>query len=115
MGIYVYSLKKTSERTLEVSGTKVRAAALTFHYKPFFGWSTTCYNVPYEANIARIERAWGQQTPDYVVVGNWVEGAEVRASWPKGRVTWDDCDPLPGVRVGTLLRKGRSWRIVPVG
>lgn len=115
MGIYVYSVKKSSRRTVEMDGQKVEAAALTYLYKPFGQFShARRYDAPYEAAISRTDKAWGGQTPDFVVVGDWEEGAAVQGEWPKGWVTWTDCYALPGKTVGHLTRKGRGWRIVKV-
>lgn len=114
MGIYVYSIKRSSRRTVEFDGKKVEAAALTYQYKPMTGFRLSRYDVPHEAAMARIDKAWGGQTPDLIVVGEWQEGATVQGAWPKGRIAWTDCYDLPGHTVGHLARKGRGWRVVPV-
>jgi len=112
MGIYVYSIKKTSRRNVEFDGQKVEAAALTFHYKPFFD---DRYDRPYEMALGRLDRAWANQTPDFVVMGEWKEGATVQSGWPKGKVAWNDNCELPGQTLGFLTRQGRGWKIVKVG
>lgn len=112
MGVYVYSIKKASRRTVEFDGHKVDAAALTFYYKPGT-WGFDRTERAFEANIARLQKAWDGKTPDLIVVGDWKEGACVQGAWPKGQATWTDCNALPGQTVGHLARKGRGWCVVP--
>ena len=109
MGIYIYSVKKSSLRSILVDGVRVEAARLGYHYKP--GWSDHRGNRIYEAQIARMEQAWGSATPDYVVIGDtYEEGAQVRGNWPKGVVSCDDYE-FPGQSIGTLTRQGRGWGV----
>lgn len=110
MGVYVYSIKKASRRTVEFDGQKTEAATLAFHYKPGI-WGFQHMERAHEASIARIKKGWGDETPALVVIGVWKEGSCVQA-WPKGQVTWTDCNPMPGHTVGHLARKGRGWCVV---
>jgi hypothetical protein len=110
MGIYIYSVKKSSLRSILVDGVRVEAARLGYHYKPSWTWHPG--NRIYEAQIARMESAWNGQTPEYVVIGDkYEEGAQVRGNWPKGVVSCDDYE-FPGQSIGTLTRQGRGWAVV---
>jgi len=114
MGIYIYSLKKSSLKQILIGGNPVEAACLSFHHKPsMWHYSDKAARLT-EARLTHSENAWAGNTSSHVVLYKFEEGADVLANWPKGKCVWNDAYELPGTVVGTLHKVGRRWTVKPL-
>jgi len=114
MGTYIYAVSKSqSKNTRLASGEKVRVHRLIYIYKPYFNWACEKANNIHEACIANMERAWGQERPEYIAF-ELTDGDAVYR-WTCDHISWVDTSQLPAEKAGTLrCSTGGRWTVEPL-
>ena len=112
MGVYIYTVKRSTLRQVKMAGKSVEMALLAYHYKMSLSWRSA--DALWRGQVEVTREAWAGETPEFVILSDtYEEGAPVR-TWPKGQITWTDTEAVPGVLVGHLHQVGRRWEVVPV-
>ncbi len=110
MGVYVYSVRRTSKSVRLPDGETVTAYLLKYHWKP---WGDEKLDRPFVAQLARMEKAWERagEWPEYVVVGDaFGDGEQVRTWDSKGGLScYDEPDYGCSTHIGTLAKQGKEW------
>lgn len=116
MGAYVFNVRKSKSVKASFEGRDITVYACTFTCRygslPSQMWSDERkYAYPYDALMGRLNNAWNNQRPEFVVIADNEKGIQDGDSvirWTGG-LEWIDTDKIPGEVIGLIRKQGRKW------